>query len=273
MEVLTFITTLFYLVSTGGYFNYLFMKKEHFFKISFYLLATGFLFHTAAVIYAWVATGHMPVYNLRGTLLVAGWIGTGVFLIFQHKFQFKLLGIFAAPIAALVVITASQLPETALPANNIFNNFWLIFHITTIFIGDASFALACGLAIFYMVQEKAIKTKIQGFFFRRLPSLESIDNTGYACIVVGFTMLTLGLVTGMIYAKSIWGKFWSWDPKEIWSGISWLIYATLLHGRLSLGWRGRKSAIMAVIGFAVLLFTFLGVNFLMKGHHGEFTRF
>jgi ABC-type transport system involved in cytochrome c biogenesis permease subunit len=86
-------------------------------------------------------------------------------------------------------------------------------------------------------------------------------------------MLTIGLITGLVYAKSVWGRFWSWDPKEIWSGITWLIYAALLHERLAVGWRGRKAAIMAIIGFAVLLFTFFGVNFLLKGHHGVFTKF
>jgi ABC-type transport system involved in cytochrome c biogenesis permease subunit len=85
-------------------------------------------------------------------------------------------------------------------------------------------------------------------------------------------MLTLGLVSGFVYAKSVWGNFWSWDPKEVWAGITWLLYAALLHQRLTVGWRGRRAAIMAIIGFAAVLFTFLGVNFLLEGHHGKFTR-
>jgi len=105
-----------------------------------------------------------------------------------------------------------------------------------------------------------------------LPSLELLDSTGYACIIAGFTLLTIGLVTGMIYAKLIWGKFWSWDPKEVWSVVSWLLYAVLLHQRITIGFRGRRAAIMAIIGFGALLFTFLGVNFFLKGHHEPFTR-
>ncbi len=168
---------------------------------------------------------------------------------------------------------ASLLPGESVQTTNIFKNFWLISHIIIIFIGEASLALACGIGVLYLVQERSIKTKVRGFFFKRLPSLELLDTTGYACIVVGFTMLTIGLITGLVYAKSVWGRFWSWDPKEIWSGITWLIYAALLHERLAVGWRGRKAAIMAIIGFAVLLFTFFGVNFLLKGHHGVFTKF
>ena len=85
-------------------------------------------------------------------------------------------------------------------------------------------------------------------------------------------MLTIGLIVGLVYAKSVWGRFWSWDVKEVWSGISWLVYAALLHQRLAFGWRGRRTAIMAIIGFGILLFTFLGVNFLLQSHHSGFTR-
>jgi ABC-type transport system involved in cytochrome c biogenesis permease subunit len=84
-------------------------------------------------------------------------------------------------------------------------------------------------------------------------------------------MISIGLVTGIVYAKAVWGRFWSWDPKEVWSAITWLLYAALLHERLTVGWRGRRAAIMAIIGFVVLLFTFFGVNFLLEGHHGTFT--
>ncbi|MFC1814631.1 c-type cytochrome biogenesis protein CcsB, partial [Thermodesulfobacteriota bacterium] len=210
--------------------------------------------------------------NLYETLSIAGWAIAGVFLLIQYKFKLKILGIYAAPLVTLIMIVAAQLPREPAQVNTLFTSFWLASHIIVIFIGEASFALACGVGLLYLVQEHALKTKKHGFFFRRLPDLELLDTTGYACLFVGFTFLTIGLVTGFVYAKSTWGRFWSWDPKEVWSGITWLLYAALLHCRLSLGWRGRKSAIMAIIGFAVLLFTFLGVNFLLTGHHGEFTR-
>ncbi len=273
MKLLIFITILFYMTSTAGYFAYLFWQKDRLYRAGYYLLIAGFLCHTAAVGYGTVISGHIPVHNLRGTLLIAGWAIAGVFLLFQYKFNLKILGIYAAPLATVIVIIASLLPDAPLQTTNIFNSFWLILHIMAVFVGEAALALACGVGLLYLVQEHAIKNKIHGFFFKRIPSLELIDNTGYACIIVGFTMLTIGLITGLVYAKSIWGRFWSWDSKEIWSGITWLIYAALLHGRISVGWRGRKAAIMSIIGFAALLFTFLGVNFLLTGHHGEFTKF
>ena len=243
-------------------------------RIGCYILMAGFLWHSATIGLEFIQTRQIPVQNLHQTLSIAAWAVAGVFLFFRYRFNLKVLGIYAAPLVALITIAASRLPSdgTAVQTRNIFSSFWLVSHVIVIFIGEASFALACGVGLLYLLQEHAIKTKHHGFFFKRFPALELLDTTGYACIVVGFTMLTVGLITGFVYAKSIWGSFWSWDPKEVWSGIAWLLYASLLHGRLALGWRGRKAAIMSIVGFGVLLFTFLGVNLFLKGHHGEFTR-
>jgi cytochrome c-type biogenesis protein CcsB len=273
MEIVTIIFILLYMLSAAGYFAYLFLQKDFLQKTGFFILLAGFLLHTAIIVFGFIKTGHFPASNLRETLIVAAWAIAGVFSIVQYKFNLKILGVFAAPLIAILVIAASLLQGGPVETTNIFKSFWLISHIIIIFIGEASFALACVVGILYLIQEHAIKIKIQGFFYKRLPSLELLDITGYACIVVGFTMLTIGLITGLVYAKSVWGRFWSWDPKEVWSGITWLIYAALLHERLIVGWRGKKAAIMAIIGFAVLLFTFFGVNFLLKGHHGVFTKF
>jgi cytochrome c-type biogenesis protein CcsB len=272
VEIFILITIGFYILATAGYVAYLFLQKNSFQQTGYCLLGVGFVFHTIAIVYGFVQSGHLPVTNLFETLSVAGWAIAGVFLIFQYKFKLKVLGIYAAPLITLIMVIAFWLPRQPSQAKNIYNSLWLIVHVIAIFIGEASFALACGVGLLYLVQENAIKTKHHGFFYRRLPSLELLDTTGYGCIMAGFFMLSLGLIFGFVYAKSVWGKFWSWDPKEVWSGITWLLYAALLHQRFTAGWRGRKAAIMAIIGFTAVLFTFLGVNFLLKGHHGDFTR-
>jgi cytochrome c-type biogenesis protein CcsB len=273
MTSLLIITISLYLLSSAGYICYLIRQDIRCHKAGIYLFTAGFASHLILFAYDYLVTGHIPTQNLRGTLIFAAMAFAAVFLVLQFRFSLKILGTYVAPLNSLILVIASMLRETPYTADNIFNNFWLVFHIVTVFMGDAAFALACGIGIFYLLQEKAIKNKTQGFFFSRLPSLELIDNMGYVCVITGFTMLSTGLITGLIYANLIWGRFWSWDPKEVWSAITWLLYAILLHGRISLGWRGRKAAIMCILGFCVLLFTFLGVNFLLKGHHGEFTRF
>jgi cytochrome c-type biogenesis protein CcsB len=258
--------------SSAGYFTYLIFQKPFLQKAGLVLIMAAFACHTLSLGDAYFSTGRMPVNNLFETLSIAAWSMAGVFLLFQIRFRINVLGVYAAPLTAVIMLIAYQLPRDALPNQNLFRSIWLVAHIIAVFAGDAAFALACGVGILYLLQERAIKTKAPGFFFRRLPSLELIDTTGYACIVSGFSLLTMGLITGIIYAKSVWGRFWSWDPKEIWSAITWIFYAILLHERLAVGWRGRRAAIMAIVGFAVLLFTFFGVNFLMQGHHGQFTK-
>ena len=263
-----------YGISTVVYLAYLFLHKDKVQKLGYYLLLAGFLCHTTTIGHGFIKAGHLPVENLHQTLSFAGWALAGMFLVLRRRYHIKVLGIYAAPLITFTMIMAYQLPAESAAAQTVtlFKSVWLISHVSIIFIGEAAFTLACGLGVLYILQENAIKRKRLGFFFKRLPALEQLDSTGYACIMVGFTLLTLGLITGFVYAKTVWGSFWSWDPKEVWSGIAWLLYAALLHGRLALGWRGRKAAIMSIIGFAVLLFTFLGVNLLLKGHHGEFTR-
>jgi len=266
------ITTIFlYLSSTAGYIAFLFFQKEYLNKLGFYILGAGLLSHTALIGHAFFQSYSLPVHNLHQTISLAGWMVTAVFLLFQTRFNLKILGIYAAPLSSFIMILSARMPTEPAKINETVKSFWIILHVIIIMVSYASFALACGVGILYLLQEHAIKTKKRGFFFRRLPSLELLDSTAYACIITGFATVTIGLVSGFIYAKLIWGKFWSWDPKEVWSGITWLFYAALLHERLVAGWRGRKSAIMSIIGFAVLLFTFLGVNLLLKGHHGDFT--
>ncbi len=273
MEILIILTIGFYMLSSAAYFAYFFYQKNHLQRTGYYIIAAGFLVHLATIGMGFVKSGHFPVSNLHEALSLSAWSVAGVFLAVQYKYNLKILGIFAAPLVTLTMIAVSLLPDEPAQIASIFKNFWLIAHVVAIFIGEAFFVLAGGLGMLYLIQENTIKTKKHRFFFKRLPSLDLLDATGYACIVVGFTLLTLGLATGFVYAKSIWGRFWSWDPKEVWSGITWIFYAILLHERLTVGWRGRKSAIMAIIGLAVLLFTFLGVNLLLEGHHREFTRF
>lgn len=272
METWINITILCYLMGTGAYFAYLFFQKDMLEKAGLALLAAGFLCHCAAITGEFISSGHLPVSNLSQTLLVAAWAVVGVFLWVQYRYHLKILGVYAAPMAVLMMIPVTRLPRVPLQEENIFTSVWFFIHILGMFLGEAFFALACGVGILYLLQENAIKNKKHGFLYKRLPALELLDITGYACIAVGFILMTLGLVTGFVYARHIWGTLWSWDPKEVWSAVTWLIYAALLHQRLTIGWRGRRSAIMAIIGFVVVLFTFFGVNFMLQGHHQEFTR-
>lgn len=263
-----------YAASAAMYLMYLFSQKEALQKAGYLLVGAGFAVHTAALVGDMVSTGYLPVHNLRETLSIFAWAISLVYLFIRHRYGIRIMGAYAAPLALfafLFSLKVSDVPPVE-PAST-FTSFWFFAHIVTVFLGEAALAMAAGAGVLYLLQERAIKEKTRGFFYRRLPSLEQLDGMGYVCIIVGFTALTLGLVTGLLYAKLIWHRFMSWDPKEVWSGISWIIYAVLLHERLAVGMRGRNAALLSIVGFVVLLFTLFGVNFLMGGHHGQFTRF
>ena len=247
-----------YMFSSAGYFAYLFIQRSLLQKIALGLLLAGFVCQTVVIAWMFVVSGHMPVNNLNETLSLVGLDPGGApSLACISGCRSKCWAFTWPPLAMFLLLVAVQFPRELIQPQNLLKGFWLVVHIITIFVGDAAFALACGRrGAFTCSRNAASSAKHPVFFFKRLPSLELLDNTGYACVVVGFTLLTIGLITGMVYAKNVWGRMWSWDPKEVWSAITWIFYAALLHERLTVGWRGRRAAIMAHCGFrraAVLL--------------------
>ena len=266
------LSTMLYLASMAGYLLFLFNQKSIWQKTAFYLIFAAIGFHFASMTIYTITIKQIPIQNLSQSLSVAAFFLGCMFLFFQYKFNLKILGLFAAILLSITMLIVLILPDAPVEKNSILKGFWLYSHIILVFTGDAALALACGTGILYLLQEKGIKAKSPGFFFKRLPSLDLLDSVGYACLTTGFALLTIGLIAGFIYAKTIWGRFWSWDPKEVFSVGTWILYAALLHLRLYSGWRGRKSAIMTIIGFLIIIFTFLGVNLFLGGHHGPFTK-
>lgn len=271
-DMLLQLSTVLYFSGMAGYLFFLFKQKDNYQKIAFGLTGAGVVCHLISMVCYTVAVSHLPIQNMAQSLSMAALFLGIMFVFFQIRYDLKILGVFASVLLSIIMVSVWLMPETEVVKNEAFRGFWFYAHIILVFSGDASLALACGAGILYLIQENAIKTKKPGFFFKRLPSLDLLDSVGYTCMTTGFAMLTVGLATGFIYAKSLWGQFWSGDVKEVFSVASWLTYAVLLHFRYYSGWRGRKSAIMTIVGFGVVVFTFIGVNVLFGGHHQDFTK-
>lgn len=141
---------------------------------------------------------------------------------------------------------------------------WLIAHVATCFFGYAAFAVAFGVSIMYLI--KARNPEKTSGILGHIPRLEVLDELTHRMVLFGFLFLTAGIITGAVWANSAWGSYWSWDPKETWSLITWFVYATLLHARLMRGWQGKQIAYLSVLGFSAVLFTYFGVN-LLPGLH------
>ncbi|MGA7827110.1 MAG: c-type cytochrome biogenesis protein CcsB [Geobacteraceae bacterium] len=256
-----------YGAATLLYLLYLVRPRESLGRISRWVLAAGFFCHCAFTLFRYVEAGHTPITNLHESLSFFSLTIVGVFLGFQHRYRAAILGSFVTPLALLIMVTSTIFPSAIVPLNPALKSSWLGFHTVAAFAAYAAFAIAFCAGIMYLLQEHFLKKKKLGALYHRLPSLEVLDDINYRCLTIGFPLLTIAIISGAIWAESAWGAYWSWDPKETWSLITWFVYAALLHGRLTTGWRGSRAAILAIVGFCVLLFTFLGVTLLLPGLH------
>jgi cytochrome c-type biogenesis protein CcsB len=227
----------------------------------------GFVLHTINIIARYIISGHIPIANMHEASSFFSWCIVLLFFFLEYRYKLNLLGSFIMPVVFVMMLSSSMLPRTIEPLSPVLQSYWLGIHTVLAFIGDAAFAMAFGVGIMYLVQEHYVKSKKLGGLFKRLPSLQILDEVNYKLITIGFPLLTLAIITGVLWAESAWGSYWRWDPKEVWSLITWFIYAAVLHLRLTAGWRGRRAAILSIIGFCAVLFTFFGVNFLLKGLH------
>ncbi|GBE14519.1 cytochrome c biogenesis protein CcsA [bacterium BMS3Abin14] len=215
------------------------------------------------------ARGGVPLgTNMYESLMFFSWCIIIVYLLITTRYNVPVAGAFVIPISFMLMAAAAFLPDKGITElSPALKSYWLPIHVSFSFMGDALFAMAFGSGIMYLIQERQLKRKRPGAFYYRLPSLEVLDAINYRALTIGFPLLTMGIITGSIWAQYAWGAYWSWDPKETWSLVTWFIFAALLHTRLTIGWRGRKAAILVIIGFLAVLFTFLGVNLLLSGLH------
>jgi cytochrome c-type biogenesis protein CcsB len=266
-NALIYLTLIAYFGATALWLGFFLAQRENLCRAGVWLLGVGLGIHTLELIYRTWAAGYLPVATFGQTLLVFAWALVAAFLFLYWRFPIKVLGALTAPLAALMVSGTLILPAGPGAVSPLLHNIWLTVHITLALLGNAALTLAFLGGIFYLVQERQLKHKNFGFFYRRLPSLEQLDALNYWCLTIGFPLLTAGIITGSLYAQHTLGSFWRWDPKEVLTLFAWLIYAVLLHERLAVGWRGRRAAILAICGFVVLVIAFVGANLWFTGYH------
>lgn len=236
-------------------------------RLMLFASSAGLVAHTITIVGHWAIAGHIPVSNAHSATSFFAWCIVVLYFIIEHRHKVGLLGSFIMPVVFALMVVSSLLPREFKPLSPVLQSNWFLVHTVLAFAGDAAFALACGVGIMYLVQEHYVKSKHLGGLFERLPSLQSLDHINYRLITIGFPLLTLAIISGAVWAQSAWGGFWRWDAREVWALITWLIYATILHSRLIAGWRGRRAAILSVIGFTSVLVAFFGIKLLQKGMH------
>ena len=233
------------------------------------LLWAGFVAHGLSIAgRSWTA-GHMAVTTFDEALSFLALLLVAVFLVVQLRRPLVALGAVVCPLAFGLTLAADAVYRGARPLAPGLDSAWLPVHVVLSVLGDAVFALAFSASLLYLVQERRLKARRAPAALRYLPSLETLDRVNYRCLVWGLILLTLGMVSGIVWAHTAWGGFWSKEPKLVLSFVIWGIYVVLLQGRMSAGWRGRWAATLTIAGFAVIVLSLVGVNVLELGKHGK----
>jgi cytochrome c-type biogenesis protein CcsB len=223
------------------------------------LAALGFGFLTLSLIARTIATGHGPFANQYEFSVAFAWGIVGVYLYFEQRYRTRSLGTLVMPLTALLLILATAMEKDVQPlVPALQNNLLLTIHVAIAILAYGTFAISCGAAVLYLIQSDSQ--------LDWLPDAELLDEIGYRAVVIGFPAMALVIILGAVWADVAWGSYWSWDPKETASLITWLIYGGYLHARTMRGWRGRRSAMLLIIGFAATLGTFFG-NYIFGGLH------
>ena len=266
-------TTFVYLASFAFYLVRMVHGRERWSATASWLARIGFAMHSAALLLRWKSSydlgiGHVPLSNFYESLVFFSWSVLLIHLILEGRSKIRGLGTFLMPVAFLLLAYASMVPgvnnriQPLIPA---LQSNWLTVHVLTCFLGYAFFAAAFALGIMALLQNDDPAGGGNGFR-QRIPAGGALEELLYQSALLGFLFLSLGIATGSIWAHSAWGSYWSWDPKETWSLITWIVYALMLHARAMRGWRGKRMAWLSLVGFASVLFTYLGVNYLDSLH-------
>jgi len=225
--------------------------------------------HGTALALRSLTVGNVPVTTAGEALSFLAVLLVAVFLLVQLRAPLVALGAVVSPLAFGLTFGALVLKGGAQPLPPALRSAWLPVHVGLSFLGDAVFALAACASLLYLVQERRLKVHRGRGVLRHLPSLETLDRVSHTCLKWGLVLLTLGIVSGIVWAHESWGTVWSRDPKLLFTLFVWLLYVILLQGRMTAGWRGRFAAQLTIAGFMVIVISLVGVNLLGLGLHGR----
>ncbi|SHK25343.1 c-type cytochrome biogenesis protein CcsB [Desulforamulus aeronauticus] len=277
VERYAFDTTLYlYALGTLIFLAYTLTERKRLITTALGVVGLGLLVHTVGLVERTVTVGRLPFANMYEFTVLFAWGVILAFLITQKKHPVPLLGIVVIPVAVVLMSAASMMTTTVVrPLMPALQSYWLQSHVATAILAYGAFGVSFGVGVLYLIRDSqpvALSSTSDGASavtqgMSLLPSSETLDKLLYRIIAFGFVFLTLVLITGAVWAEQVWGAWWSWDPKETWALITWLVYALFLHGRFTRGWQGRRTAWLAILGFAAVMFTLFGVTWLMPGLH------
>ena len=251
------VTMVLYFVATMSFLAYLLRRSEALSNVSLAITAVGFISHTVALVIRIVEVSSTVPPSFSDALSFFSWMIILVFVLVEFRHRIHVLGSFMVPLALVSLVSSAALPETVPTLQPVFKTLW--FHVTLSMLGTVGFTVAFVAGVMYLIQDRLLKSKQFNVLYSKLPALDFLDHLNQQSIVLGFPLLTLGIVTGAISAEFARGSYVSWNPEQIWALVTWVFYFIVLLGRLTVGWRAKRAAYLTVIGFACVILTLVGV--------------
>ena len=289
-----------YLLAMVGYFHHLAYRRGRVLSVARWLAYAGVAVHAASVVTRGMAAGRVPWGNLYEYVAVLGLLIVAAYLALERMWRSEAVGGFVLGLAVAAMGGATLVYVPPGPLVPALNSYWLRIHVLMAVLASALFALGAVFSVLYLVQDRrerrsavaasvstrqpalvgAVDERPEDYVpaeapesepapprRSRLPAAASLDAMAYRAIVFAFPIWTLAVVFGAIWAEEAWGRYWAWDPKEVWAFITWVVFAAYLHARATVGWRGRKAATLALVGFGTLVFNLTVVNTVLPGLH------
>lgn len=227
-------------------------------RLAVFVTGAGFVSHSIALAIRLKEGGYIPLTNLHEAISFFSWAIVLAFFVVEFKYHVYVLGSFVLPLAFLSLMSAAALPDETPVLDPTLKSAWLGIHTTLSILGIVAFAIAFIAGIMYLLQEKFLKSKQFNSLYYKLPPLDLLDQWNQKAILLGFPLLTLGIISGALWAQYNFGSFWtSNNPKQALSLTAWFFYLLVLHGRITIGWRAKKAAHLAIIGFVGVIFIFV----------------
>lgn len=251
------VTLVLYIVGTVSFLSYSLRRSEALSNVSLGVTALGFVSHTMTLIIRMTGVSSSAPPSFSDALSFFSWMIILVFLVVEFRHRIHVLGSFLVPVAVVSLVSAAALPETEPTLQPVLKTLW--FHVTLSMLGAVGFTVAFVAGVMYLIQDRLLKSKRFNVLYSKLPALDFLDHLNQQSIVLGFPLLTLGIVTGALSAEFARGAYVSWNPEQTWALVTWLFYFVVLLGRLTVGWRAKRAAYLTVIGFACVILTLVGV--------------
>jgi cytochrome c-type biogenesis protein CcsB len=259
------ITLTLYALATGGYVYSLVFKNPRFMPKMAFLVAAGLIAHSVAIAARFSATGHLPWSGDYESSLMGGWFIITATLLVGWRNR-NLMG-FAAITTPLVIFLMGygymQNPSLTPMAASL-KTIWLYIHVYFAWLAFGAYALAMAAAVLFLLKRKDASSEVRNPVYERFPSLPVLDELIFRYVVFGFITDTIMIGAGAVWAKDLWGSYWSWDPVETWSLVSWLIYGIAIHLRVTFGWREARLAVLVIAALSTVIITFFGINLVVS---------